>query len=83
MPLDTRCEAMEFLRALPKQIPVGKLLVHNNVSPSLRLGARGFRAWLATDPEGLEVCPCNWAAELGQHYRRKTPDPTGESAPSR
>ena len=74
---------MEYLRKLPTEIPAGKMLVHNSVSPSLRFGARGFRAWFTTDPEGLEVCPCNWCAELGNHYRKKIPEPTGGSAPSR
>ena len=33
------------------------------------LGSRGFRAWLQKDLARREICPCGWAAELGQHYR--------------
>ena len=61
----------EYLyNTLPAAIPPGRVLVHNNVRPTRRLGSRGFRAWLATpDPERLEPCGCGWAAELGEHYR--------------
>jgi hypothetical protein len=39
---------MEYLRMLPKALPDdGRVLVHNQVQPRrLRLGLRGFRAWL-------------------------------------
>jgi hypothetical protein len=60
---------MEYLERLPVMIPPGRVLVHNNVLPTRRLGSRGFRAWLNDSTEGLEVCPCGWAPELGVHYR--------------
>ena len=55
---------------IPTTILVGYAVVHNNVRPTRRLGARGFRAWLwQPKAGGIEVCPCAWAPELGQHYR--------------
>jgi hypothetical protein len=59
-----------YLFRLPKTVPAGCVVVHNNVRPTRRLGSRGFRAWLSLpDPATLEVCPCAWAQELGQHFR--------------
>ena len=45
----------------------GRIVVHNHVLPTRRLGSRGFRAWLADPSPTVEVCPCEWAAELGEH----------------
>jgi len=60
---------MQYLFKLPKKIPTGKVLVHNNVRPTRRLGSRGFRAWLASpDDTRLEICGCGWAPELGRHF---------------
>ena len=59
-----------YLKRLPTQLDPGVVLVHNSVRPTRRLGSRGFRAWLAApDLARLEVCPCEWAPELGPHYR--------------
>jgi hypothetical protein len=61
--------------AVPKQIPAGKVLVHNHVTagitPDRPIGARGFRAWYATAPAAadLEPCSCGWRPGLGTHYR--------------
>jgi hypothetical protein len=60
---------MEYLFRLPTVVPPGRCLVHNQVRPARRLGTRGFRAWTQTAPDGLELCPCEWAPELGPHYR--------------
>jgi hypothetical protein len=61
-----------YLDKLPRAVPEGFTLVHNQVQPpARRLGCRGFRAWLEKpkpNPE-LERCACNWAPELGEHYR--------------
>lgn len=55
---------------LPRTIPAGRVLVHNNVRPTRKLGSRGFRAWLALpDTSRLTRCECEWAPELGQHFR--------------
>lgn len=58
-----------YLSRVPESAPSGKIVVHNNVRPTERLGARGFRAWLANPSPQYEVCPCKWAPELGDHYR--------------
>jgi hypothetical protein len=64
---------MEYLFSMPKpgEIPAGQVVVHNNVRPTRNLGSRGFRAWLQapTDAPPIERCDCDWAPELGTHYR--------------
>src|SRR5262245_15140205 len=63
---------MEYITKLPAKIPTGKILVHNQVIPAHRIGTRGSRAWLAShDGRKYVLCDCNWAAELGAHYRVK------------
>jgi len=62
--------SVEYLRRLPAVLPVNRVLVHNQVIPTRRLGSRGFRAWLSLpDLARLVVCGCAWAAELGPHFR--------------
>jgi hypothetical protein len=64
--------ALDYLTRLPAAPPNdGRVIVHNTVRPSRRLGWRGFRAWLAPKDETLERCPCSWAPELGAHYRKR------------
>jgi hypothetical protein len=66
-----------YLTQLPAAVPKGKVLVHNTVRPTRRLGSRGFRAWLEPPHwPRLELCDCGWAGELGQHYRVIPIDPT-------
>jgi hypothetical protein len=60
---------MEYVFNLPKAVPVGKVLVHNHVRPTLRLGFAGFRAWLDDPGEKYEICNCDWAPKLSEHYR--------------
>ena len=64
---------ISYLDMLPTVIPDGRVLVHNHARPTRRLGSTGFRAWSEPEPasEHLELCPCAWAPELGQHYRVK------------
>jgi len=58
---------------MPTAIPAGQILVHNNVVPTRRINTRGFRAWFAApDPNKLVICDCDWAPELGKHYRINT-----------
>jgi hypothetical protein len=65
-----------YLFRLPDSVPDdGQVLVHNNIRPRRRLGLWGFRAWLQAPSCGLEPCPCGWAAELGEHYRRREAGP--------
>src|SRR5207244_11775250 len=35
-----------YVRKLPAVVPAGRVLVHNSVGPTRRLGSRGFRTWL-------------------------------------
>jgi len=66
----TRAEAgKDYLDRLPLAIPKRKALVHNSVRPSRRQGERGARYWLQAVDDRLVVCACDWARELGTHYR--------------
>jgi hypothetical protein len=63
----------DYPLSIPAVVPAGKVLVHNHVTrPTPRNGAHGFRYWL-DDPSPtdyvVEVCPCDWAPELPEHYR--------------
>lgn len=63
---------MVYLTTLTRPLPSGKVLVHNRVKGTRRLGSRGFRAWLSKpDPTRLTVCRCGWARDFGPHYRVK------------
>ena len=59
----------DYLSHVPQSLPSGKIIVHNRVRPTRRLGSRGFRAWFAEPSSEFEACPCKWAPELGVHYR--------------
>ena len=63
-------QLLDYLFRVPQSVPSGKIVAHNNVSPTRRLGMRGFRAWFAEPSSEYEVCPCKWAPELDVHYRR-------------
>jgi hypothetical protein len=45
----------EYLDRLPESIPPGRVLVHNSVRLTRRLGSRSFRAWLADHPMNEEA----------------------------
>ncbi len=60
----------DYLSSIPESVPSGKIVVHNNVRPTSRLGTRGFRVWLDEPSPRYEVCSCEWAPELGGHYRQ-------------
>ena len=57
---------MEYLARVPKNVPAGKIVAHNRVRPTRRLGSRGFRAWLADPSPRYEACSCEWAPLLEQ-----------------
>jgi hypothetical protein len=59
----------EYLLRLPDRVPDGRCLVHNHVTPTRRLGSRGFRAWLLEPGPTIERCECGWAPELEPHFR--------------
>jgi hypothetical protein len=70
---------MRYVSGIPKKIPDGWVLVHNQVVPQRRLGLNGFRAWLeklgSRDPSAppLVRCECDWAGRNANgeipHYR--------------
>ena len=46
---------------IPRELPNGMVLVHNNVRPRRTLGAAGFRAWTQKLDDHLVVYDCDWA----------------------
>jgi hypothetical protein len=56
---------------VPKKIPTGNVLVHNNVKHRVntRSGTRGFRCWFQEPSDKLEPCGCGYAGL--PHYRVK------------
>jgi len=60
---------LDYLSAIPELIPLGKVVVHNRVRPTRKLGSRGFRAWIDVPCDKYEKCSCGWAPELKEHYR--------------
>jgi len=65
-----------YLTAIPKVVPEGKIVVHNHIRPAVRLGVRGFRAWLADKGDPVyERCDCDWAPRLSEHDRVVRPTP--------
>jgi hypothetical protein len=61
--------SVQYLRAIPAEVPPGYVVAHNSLGPARRLGTRGFRAWLAAPSDRLAACDCGWAPELAAHYR--------------
>ena len=68
---------MKYINEIPESVPPGKIVVHNRVRPTMRLGSRGFRAWIQSrdeDPPTLR-CDCGWASDLlPEHYRIQRKD---------
>ncbi len=60
---------LDYLASVPQSVPSGKIVVHNSLPPTMRLGVRGFRAWLAEPSPDYEACSCDWAPHLSVHYR--------------
>ena len=60
------CRLEDILR-VPKSVPAGKILVHKHMGAGLRSSC--FRIWFTEPSSKYEVCPCEWAPELGVHYR--------------
>jgi hypothetical protein len=70
---DVRPSDIDYLDEMPTAVPAGRILVHNNVVPARRINTRGFRVWFASpEPNKFVVCECDWAPELGAHYRLNT-----------
>jgi hypothetical protein len=49
---------IEYLKVLPRVVPNGKVLVHN-----------AFGCWLQNPSGRLEPCNCDWAPDMGVHFR--------------
>ena len=64
-----------YVTAIPrKELPKGRVLVHNRVTPYPKIGTNGFRAWTQFKTNRLVQCHCDWAgADLHglPHYRVK------------
>ena len=62
---------VKYLDYTPRKVPAGKVLVHNRVKPAYPIGRYGFRIWLQSrsDAPALELCACEWAPHLKEHYR--------------
>ena len=62
--------AFDYIDELPKEVPAGRILVHNWIRPvALRQGTRGSRYWLSSaGATRYAVCNCGWSPELGVHY---------------
>jgi hypothetical protein len=61
---------IDYLRELPPVVPNGLVLVHNGVRPISPIpGVGGSRCWLQCPSGRLEPCDCDWAPEMGVHFR--------------
>jgi hypothetical protein len=64
-----------YVKAIPrKELPEGRVLVHNQVMPLAKIGTHGFRAWTQLETDRLVRCRCDWAGvDLHglPHYRVK------------
>jgi len=72
---------MHYVASIPRKLPAGRVLVHNDVIRQNRLGSNGFRAWtqpLDAEP-ALESCGCGWSGL--PHYRVKDVKGAAETAP--
>ena len=51
-----------YVTAIPrKELPKGRVLVHNRVTPYPKIGTNGFRAWTQFKTNRLVQCHCDWA----------------------
>ena len=74
---------MHYVASIPRKLPAGRVLVHNDVVRQKRLGSNGFRAWtqsLDAEP-ALESCDCGWSGL--PHYRVKDVKGATGAAPGR
>ena len=62
--------AFDYIDELPKEVPAGRILVHNWIRPvAVRQGTRGSRYWLSSaGTTKYAICDCGWSPELGVHY---------------
>jgi hypothetical protein len=68
-------DGVSYVTAIPrKELPKGRVLVHNRVTPYPKIGTNGFRAWTQFKTNRLVQCHCDWAGvDLHglPHYRVK------------
>ena len=61
---------VRYVGRIPKEIPAGRVLMHNNVAfagDRTPIGEEGFRVFTATKPlDGFVLCPCGWSGL--EHY---------------
>jgi hypothetical protein len=65
---------MHYATKIPRKLPPGRVLVHNQVAPQRVLARDGFRAWTQDLTDDLQLCDCHWAGvDLHglPHYRVK------------
>ena len=75
--------ATKYHRKIPvsaADVPKGKVVVHNHVISARWLSLKGFRAWTQILDERIEICPCTWAPEFGEHYRIVAAEGSGRAA---
>jgi hypothetical protein len=49
-----------YVTAAPrKELPEGRVLVHNRVTPYAKIGTKGFRAWTQFKTDRLVRCHCD------------------------
>lgn len=72
-PQHTRTRRLTYVSTVPREVPAGQVLAHNNVTggirPRSRPGVRGFRAWFQARDAQLAACDCGWCPEIPAHYR--------------
>jgi hypothetical protein len=67
-----------YMDRVTDAVEPGNVVVHNHVYPAARTnGTRGSRFWQEPPGDYLEPCPCEWAPELGEHYRVAGVGPEG------
>lgn len=70
---------LNYVNAIPRELPDGVVLVHNHVRPASPIGMSGFRIWCQSpsDEPELVVCDCGWPrhskTHIKTHYRVKGP----------
>jgi hypothetical protein len=70
--MTTKKRQSHYLAAVPRSIPVGKVLMHNHVrhTADMPTGVNGFRAWISdAPPKNFVRCRCGWSGL--PHYRMR------------
>jgi hypothetical protein len=55
-------DGVRYVTAIPrKELPEGRVLVHNHAKPYAQIGRNGFGAWTQQKTDRLVECHCDWA----------------------